>query len=219
MDDRTEPRIIAQHGAWLVVDKPAGWHSVSHGGGEDRTIEGWLRATLPAQDLLEGAGLAHRLDEGTSGCLVAARTVAALATLRAAFSGDPTVHAIEKRYRAWMATGVRERGQFALHFTGRHRGSAKVTVRERGDPGDRGVCRWRVLERAGKHDLVEIELVGPGRRHQIRAGFAWLGFPLASDGLYLGTPRDGFAMAALHAHAVVLDGVEVIADDARFGTP
>lgn len=216
MAPRTEPSIIAERASWLVIGKPAGWHSVEQARGGERTVEAWLRSAVPEQASLMGAGLVHRLDEGTSGCLVAARTDPALAELRSAFSGEPSVHAVEKRYRAWVTTGVRERGQFALHFTGRHRGSSKVSVSERGDASTRGICRWSVLSRGPLHDLVEVELVGPGRRHQIRAGFAWLGFPLASDATYRGSRREGFDQAALHARSIVIDGDEVVDRDARF---
>ncbi len=199
-----------------MIGKPAGWHSVEQAHGGERTVEAWLRSAVPEQASLMGAGLVHRLDEGTSGCLVAARTDPALAELRSAFSGDPSRQAVEKRYRAWVAMGVRERGQFALHFTGRHRGSSKVSVSERGDASTRGICRWSVLSRGALHDLVEIELVGPGRRHQIRAGFAWLGFPLASDATYRGAAGADFEYAALHAYAVIIDGDEVVDPDPRF---
>lgn len=199
-----------------MIGKPAGWHSVEQAHGGERTVEAWLRSAVPEQASLMGAGLVHRLDEGTSGCLVAARTEPALAELRSAFSGDPSRQAVEKRYRAWVATGVRERGQFALHFTGRHRGSSKVSVSERGDASTRGICRWSVLSRGALHDLVEIDLVGPGRRHQIRAGFAWLGFPLASDATYRGAAGADFEHAALHAYAVIIDGDEVVDPDPRF---
>jgi 23S rRNA-/tRNA-specific pseudouridylate synthase len=91
-------------------------------------------------------------------------------------------------------------------------------VSERGEASTLGICRWVVLERGAAHDLVEVELVGPGRRHQIRAGFAWLGFPLAADATYRGAPRPGFTQAALHAHAVVIDGDAVVDPDPRFGS-
>ncbi len=206
------PRILVRQLGWLVLSKPSGWHCVDQsdptGGTErdDRTVERWLRAVEPACDALPEAGLVHRLDEGTSGCLVAATSAESHGALRAAFAGDASVHAVEKRYRAWIGSGARERGQFALCFSGRHKGSAKVTVSDRGEPSHRGVCRWEVLARRTHHDLIEIELIGPGRRHQIRAGFAWLGFPLAGDALYGGTARDGSAVAALHAHSVTIDG-------------
>jgi len=216
MAPRAEPSIIAKRASWLVIGKPAGWHSIEQSSGGQLTIEAWLRAAEPLQASLEGAGLVHRLDEGTSGCLVAARSEPALMELRSAFSGAPSQHAVEKRYRAWVAAGARDRGQFALHFTGRHRGSSKVSVSERGEAATRGICRWAVLARGATHDLVEIELVGPGRRHQIRAGFAWLGFPLASDATYRGSARQGFEHAALHAHAIIIDDDEVTDPDLRF---
>jgi 23S rRNA pseudouridine1911/1915/1917 synthase len=61
-----------------------------------------------------------------------------------------------------------------------------------------------------------VELVGRGRRHQIRAGLAWLGHPLAGDSLYGGSgDRE---MPALHAWRVEIDGERVeCPPDARFG--
>jgi 23S rRNA-/tRNA-specific pseudouridylate synthase len=52
-------------------------------------------------------------------------------------------------------------------------------------------------------DLVELDLLGPGRRHELRAGCAYLGHPLVGDVLYGGTAA---ARIQLHAWRVELDG-------------
>ena len=53
---------------------------------------------------------------------------------------------------------------------------------------------------------MEIELIGPGRRHQIRAGFAHLGTPLVGDTLY-GGPEAPRIM--LHAWSVTIEGRKI----------
>jgi 23S rRNA pseudouridine1911/1915/1917 synthase len=216
------PSVIAERPGWLVISKPAGWHSVGQGRdaaaageAEAPTVEGWLRAARPDHADLPEAGIVHRLDLGTSGCLVAARTAADHERLRAAVG---SAGGARKTYLALVHGGIAEQGSFRLYFSSRHKGSRKVTVRREGEAPECGRCRWTVLRRdaCDGHDLVEVELVGRGRRHQIRAGLAWLGHPLAGDSLYGGSgDRE---MPALHAWRVEIDGERVeCPPDARFG--
>ena len=181
-----------------MLNKPAGWHTVA-GRSDQPTVEGWLAAAVPACAELDEAGLVHRLDSPTSGCLLVATNADTRATLRDAMSGRGGPE-IGKRYLARCSGGIEERGRFDLYFTRRHRGSRKVTVRASGEQADRGQCVWRVVDRdAERGDLVEVDLLGPGRRHVIRAGLASLGHPLTGDALY------GGAGSPLCLHAMSLD--------------
>jgi 23S rRNA pseudouridine1911/1915/1917 synthase len=184
---------------------------VAQQGGGARSIEGWLRERHPECGSLHEAGLVHRLDAGTSGCLVAARSSAAHARLRAAFQGGGSE--ARKVYLAVVRAGLAREGRLALHFSSRHRGSAKVTVRAHGEPRERGACEWRVLgpALAAGHEIVEVRLIGPGRRHQIRAGLAHMGHPLLGDTLY-GGAADVEPHAALHAWRVTVEGTTVEAE-------
>lgn len=216
------PSVIAERLDWLVISKPAGWHSVGQvrdaaaaGEVEAPTVEAWLRAARPDHADLPEGGIVHRLDLGTSGCLVAARTPDSYERLRAAVG---SAGGARKTYLALVSGGIAEQGSFRLYFSSRHKGSRKVTVRRKGEAPECGRCRWTVLRRGASdgHDLVEVELVGRGRRHQIRAGLAWLGHPLAGDALYGGL-GDG-ERPALHAWRVEIDGERIeCPPDARFG--
>ncbi|MFO0963235.1 MAG: RNA pseudouridine synthase [Phycisphaerales bacterium] len=214
--DDDAPRILAERERWLVIAKPAGWHAVAQAGGGERSVEGWLRAARPEQGALHEAGLVHRLDFGTSGCLVAARDADSYDRLRESFS---SAGGARKRYLALARTGLEEQGSFRLYFASRHKSSRKVTVRGDGSAPECGRCRWRVLARRvdGAHDLVEIELVGRGRRHQVRAGLAHLGHPLRGDALYGGSTAQE-EHPALHAWSVEIDGERIeCPPDGRFG--
>ena len=203
-DAPAEPRELRAFADWLVLEKPAGLHTVAQAGG-GASVEAWLRAARPELAALEEAGLCHRLDQWTSGCLVVAITREAHERLRAAFGESGS--GVRKTYLALAARGLPVEGRFRLHFESRYKRSAKVSVREAGDAWSAGRCIWRVLGRgAPGHDRVQVELIGPGRRHQIRAGLAHLGHPLAGDGLYGGAPIAGLGGPALHAWRVEMEG-------------
>jgi 23S rRNA pseudouridine1911/1915/1917 synthase len=218
----SEPVVLHRTEGWLVLSKPQGWHVMALREGESRCVEAWLREHVPAAAALPECGLVHRLDVGTTGCLVAALTKEDRARLREAFSNRNAAEgpAVRKTYWAIVRRGIAPTGKFSLYFSGRHKRSAKVTVRPRGEPNEHGECSWHVVgpSRYLGHDIVEVELLGPGRRHQIRAGLAYGGHPLLGDSIYGGSV--GAPCAVLHALRIQVDGVTVEAPpDGRFVKP
>ncbi len=171
-------------------------------------MESWLRTARPELAALEECGICHRLDFDTSGCLLVAKDAATRDRLRDAFTGHRGE--IKKVYLARVEGHFANRvmaGAFTLSFASRHKGSAKVTAHSRGEPATIGRCQWRVRSTNDSTTLVEVELVGPGRRHQIRAGFAYEGHPLLGDTLY--GARASSTSLGLHAWRVEVDGVTV----------
>ena len=202
----TAPTVLFEAPDWLVVDKPAGWHSVrgatapsSDGWG---VLEAWLARTRPELASLPESGLVHRLDRETSGCMVVARSAMAHRDLvRRIRDGD----GMRKLYLARVRSGLPSEGDATLYFSGRYKGSARVTVTRAGAARNAGRFRWHVVARDDKRgDLVELELIGRGKRHQLRAGCAFLGHPLVGDKLYGEGSEDG---VRLHAWRIELDGV------------
>jgi len=200
--------ILREEPSWLVLAKPAGIHTVSQPGKDHAaSIEAWLRAARPELAELEECGLVHRLDFDTSGCLLVAKAEGTRERLRDAFSGRGGD--VRKMYLARVEGPYSNRvmaGSFTLSFASRHKGSSKVSVHTRGEPETIGRCRWRVRSVREDTTLVEVELLGPGRRHQIRAGFAYEGHPLVGDGLY-GARSEG--PVCLHAWRIEVDGITV----------
>jgi 23S rRNA pseudouridine1911/1915/1917 synthase len=190
----------------IVIDKPGGMPAHALDPRQRGTVAAFLAGRFPETAGLGGpltSGLVHRLDTGTSGLLLAARTTEAYAALRAAFrAGD-----VGKRYLALVA-GVPP-ARAAIDRALAH------------DPHDRrrmigarpGLRTWAArtevatLRAASGRALVEVTL-HTGVTHQARVHLALLGCPVLGDALY-GGPEAGLPPGrhALHATTLTLAGM------------
>jgi 23S rRNA pseudouridine1911/1915/1917 synthase len=142
------------------------------------------RGQAPAAAALPRLGLVHRLDRDTSGCLVVAKTEAALQALQAQWKG----RTVEKVYLALCHGALAPEGLLDTPY-GRHpRDRTRFTSRAKG--GHRAVTGWRTVEVFGDAaSLAEIAL-HTGRTHQIRVHLAEAGHPLLADAVYGGARRE-----------------------------
>ena len=180
----------------IVVNKPAGL-VVHPGAGNPRgTLQNGLLHRFPELQAVPRFGLVHRLDAGTTGLLLVARSAPAHQRL----TRDLEARRIHREYRA-VTRGCPVAGGTIDQPLGRHpRDRLRMAVR----PGGRtAVTHYRVLERFPANAFVAVRLE-TGRTHQIRAHLAHVGFPLAGDSLYARGSRD-FPRVALHAHELRLE--------------
>jgi 23S rRNA pseudouridine1911/1915/1917 synthase len=186
--------------ALVAVDKPAGVPSHPLRAGERGTAANAIVARFPecahaSPDAREG-GLAHRLDNETSGVLLAARAPDAWERLRASLRAPDCV----KTYLAEVAGAPPERGveTAPIGRAGRRRGHVRVGG---GRAPLEARTEWEVVERRGATTLVRARLHA-GRAHQVRAHLAAAGFPIVGDTVY------GVEAAPcrlhLHAHTIAL---------------
>jgi 23S rRNA pseudouridine1911/1915/1917 synthase len=174
----------------VVVMKPAG--VVVHpapGHLQGTLVSGLLALGLfRLEDLAEdGAstrpGIVHRLDAGTSGVMVVARTPAARESLRAQFSA----HSIERAYEAIVVGHPKDGRIETLH--GRHPKN-RLLFTTHVQKGRRAVTFVRTIERFASAAHVECGLE-TGRTHQIRVHLAEvLRTPVLGDRVYGKPPRD-----------------------------
>lgn len=191
--------------AVIVVDKPPGL--VVHPGA------GHATGTL-AQGLLAGfpelatvgepgrPGIVHRLDVGTSGLLVVARTQAAYESL----VGQLAAHTVERRYLTLVWGTVDSDAGLVDAPIGRASNDAtQMAVAETGRPAR---TRYEVLERFTEPvptTLLECRLE-TGRTHQVRVHLAAIGHPVVGDARYRGQRRSvAVDRPFLHAHRLAFD--------------
>jgi 23S rRNA pseudouridine1911/1915/1917 synthase len=137
-------------------------------------------------------GIVHRIDRGTSGLLVVARTAAAREGLKRQLSA----HTVLREYDALAIGDVKVLEHDTLH--GRHpKDRLKFTTHLR--TGKRAVTHVTIVERfSGVATHVRCRL-STGRTHQIRVHLAESGTPILGDALYGPAPRSPLLAALARA--------------------
>ncbi|HKO34229.1 MAG TPA: RNA pseudouridine synthase [Candidatus Limnocylindria bacterium] len=183
----TEPRVLYEDEELVAVDKPAGMAAAAGGGiDDDASLHAWVSRHAGGRTYI-----VHRLDRGTSGVIVFAKTADAHRRLSQAFDWRE----VGKRYLAVVDGHVRRAtGEIAEPL--RAFGSGRVGV----DPkGAEALTRYRRLERLQDADLLEVEPL-TGRRHQIRVHCYAIGHPVMGDTRYGAVrPVGGAPRLMLHA--------------------
>ena len=191
--------IIHDDEAIVVIDKPVGVAVHPSMGWTGHTVVGHLRAAgfqIATSGAPERQGIVQRLDVGTSGVMVIAKSEHAYSVLKDAFrrrTVDKTYHALVQGHPDPL-TGTVDAP------IGRHvRSDWKFTVRE---DGKHSVTHYDTLEAHRFASLLEIHLE-TGRTHQIRVHMAALKHPCVGDLTYGADPtlaqRLGLERQWLHA--------------------
>ena len=144
------------------------------------------------------AGALHRIDTGTSGLVLAARTQEAFEKLRAQF----VAQTVEKVYLALVEGHVAVPGRLA-HELAHHPSlphCKMVDARSLAAPDRRMRAETlnRPRELAGPYTLLEVT-IRTGVTHQIRCQLALGGWPVVNDTLYGARPVEGCGRHFLHA--------------------
>jgi 23S rRNA pseudouridine1911/1915/1917 synthase len=177
-------------GAVVVVRKPAGISTVPfEGEEEDETLDAIVREVLAHRAKSSGRGtmgrtplgVVQRLDKGTSGLIVFARTVAAKQHL----AQQLRRRSMTRRYLAIAHGDVRSTTYRSLLLPNRGdglRGSADDAGGR--SPGDLAVTHVERLEALRGATLIACRLE-TGRTHQIRIHLAEAGHPLVGEHVYV----------------------------------
>lgn len=185
------PAIIYEDQYILVIDKPAGMPSMSLSGSEEKTLASWISKKNPdcAKAGESGeVGLVHRLDNDTSGVIVAARINDAYKNLRAQFE-DGTV---KKEYIVLVIGTPPKEGRIDLPIAHHPRKKKKMMVcvseaEAKKHKARTAATKFRVIKKynfeGARYSLLSVE-IKTGVRHQIRAHLASIGHPIAGDKLY-----------------------------------
>jgi len=197
--------IVHQDDDLVVVDKPVGVAAHPSPGWTGPTVVGALAAAgfrIATSGAAERQGVVHRLDVGTSGLMVVAKSERAYTVLKRAFKE----RTVDKVYHA-VVQGHPDptRGTVDAPI-GRHPGADyRFAVIADGKPS---VTHYEVLEMFAAASLLEIQLE-TGRTHQIRVHMSALRHPCVGDLAYGADPslaaRAKLQRQWLHAMRLAFD--------------
>jgi 23S rRNA pseudouridine1911/1915/1917 synthase len=177
--------VIYQDEDIVVVDKPAGVVAHPTVGFNGPTVAGALLARgiqLSTSGAQERQGIVQRLDVGTSGLMMLAKSELAYSRLKQAFRD----RAVQKIYHA-IIQGQPDPSEGTLDAPiGRHpKAEFKFAIVEGGKPS---ITHYKTLELFPASTLCEVNLE-TGRTHQIRVHFSAFKHPLLGDTMYGADPK------------------------------
>ncbi|HEY2763885.1 MAG TPA: RluA family pseudouridine synthase [Pseudonocardiaceae bacterium] len=169
----------------VVVDKPVGVAAHPSPGWAGPTVLGGLAAAgvpVSTSGAAERQGVVHRLDVGTSGLMVVAKSERAYSALKRAFRE----RTVAKHYRA-LVQGHPDptRGTIDAPIDRHPKHDWRFAVVAGGKPS---VTHYEVMEAFPAASLCDVALE-TGRTHQIRVHFAAVGHPCCGDLTYGADPR------------------------------
>ena len=186
----------------IVINKPAGI-SVHPGAGRNTgTVVNALLAHCRNLSGIGGKqrpGIVHRLDKGTSGCLLVAKNDAAHLDLSRQFAA----RTVEKIYLALVAGKLRRNSGTINAAIGRHRvHRTKMAIAREG--GREARTDFQVIRSGMAATLLQCRLHS-GRTHQIRVHLQHLGHSIVGDREYGGANAGNFPRPMLHAWKLAFD--------------
>ena len=170
-----EERIIYNKNSVLILNKPEGL--ASHGGSGLKL--GLIEAVRQIDDKFKNAQLVHRLDRGTSGCIVLSLKRSVLRTLNT----EMREGRVEKKYLAIVGSKWPHKEiQITSNLKKNHLRSGERHVIETPD-GKQSITKFKRLKSNQKACLLECTLL-TGRTHQIRVQVSNEGYPIIGDKKY-----------------------------------
>ncbi len=173
--------ILHEDDALLVVNKAPGMVVHPAPGHVSGTLVNALMHHCPDLAGISGClrpGIVHRLDKGTSGAIVVAKTTRSMHHLAAQFKA----RTVQKRYLALVYGEPRDASGHINRPIGRHPSDRKKMSVHTRVPRP-AFTDWAVRERFGGASLLDVA-IGTGRTHQIRVHCKTLGHPVVGDPVY-----------------------------------
>lgn len=192
-------KIIYQDDFCLVIDKPVG--VITHAKGalsNEGSVASFIRPMISPEIEGNRAGIVHRLDRGTSGVIIAAKTAQAQTYLQRQFAKRQTV----KKYIA-VVSGQMDNKEATINMPIERnpKQPSKFRVGVNGKPS---LTYYKVI---AENENFSVLLLEPktGRTHQLRVHLKAIGHPIIGDDFYGGMPADRLMLHAYSLEVILPD--------------
>ena len=199
----SDPNIIHEDRHIIIVDKPALMPTVDVPGGIPETLVKWLMAYSSKfkkiNEKVGDAGLINRIDNETSGIVVAAKNEKSHQKLKELWSSKE----ISKTYITLAIGEPPPEGMITLIAHHPKKANRMMVVQDSGEAKNLKAryaeTHYRELESFYDYALLEVRIV-TGLRHQIRCHLASIGHPIAGDKIYRRTKHESRDWLKLPRH-------------------
>lgn len=198
-------KIIYEDDDCVVIDKPAGVLVHSKGAfNTESTVASWLLPMTKGFDKNNNrAGIVHRLDRGTSGVMLCAKTPEALSFFQKQFSSRKVI----KKYAA-LIEGLLEPPEAIIDIPIERnpKDPKRFKVSMNGKPARTAYMTDKTFTKFGmEYSLLELT-PKTGRTHQLRVHLKYMKHPIVGDDFYGGMNADRLYLHALSLEITLLGG-------------
>ena len=197
--EEIQARVVFRDGLIIVLNKPSGMPVHAGFGGGANLEDSFPHLTF---GLPRAPSLGHRLDRGTSGCLVLGRHRKALQKLSKLFASGR----VRKTYWA-IVSGAPKRDEGRIDLPLRKMGRGPGWKMKGDRSGLPATTEYKILgdskDSQGFRTWLELK-PHTGRTHQLRVHAAALGCPIVGDDVYGDASKTDSETLMLHARALSL---------------
>jgi len=195
VDQNIDLPIIYQDEYCLIVNKPSGMLTHAKGNySEETSIASFIKPYLDRTLASNRAGIVHRLDRGTSGVILTAKSDYAIKYFQNQFAK----RLVHKKYLA-IVKGIPDQTEALINMplSRDPKTPSRFTVNTKGKPAE------TTFKLVNTHNNYSLLLLTPktGRTHQLRVHLKTIGLPIVGDTFYGGEPA---ARLMLHAYSLSL---------------
>ncbi|NME35083.1 RluA family pseudouridine synthase [Fusobacterium sp. FSA-380-WT-3A] len=190
-------KIIFEDEDIIVIEKPEGMLSIATDKERERTAYNIVKEYIKSKNPQEKLFIVHRLDKGTSGVMIFAKTEGMQQVLQTNWQNFVK----ERKYVAVVEGKVEKDRDTIISYLKENNAMVTFSSPVEIEGSKKAITHYEVLKRSRAYSLVEAN-IETGRKNQIRVHMQGLGHSIIGDKKY-GAKTNPLRRLGLHARTIV----------------